>query len=203
MPPRHPTLLQRDDTLLLVIDMQEPFLRGIPDRAALARNVNLLISGGRVLQIPIIASAQYQGRMGGFIPEVAQHLPDYCSPVNKLCFSCGASDELSAAIADTGRRQVLICGVETHICVCQTALDLAAAGYQTHVAADSVSSRSELTHHIALERLRAAGIILTTAESALYELLHQAATPEFKQILTLVKQAAEFDHEQRIPRPGI
>ena len=187
---RHPQLLRAEQTLLLVIDMQEPFLRKIQRSRDLYRHVDLLLDIARILEIPVIATVQYSDRMGGIVPRVYQKLPSVSRPpLDKLCFSCSGDEEIAARIAESGRKQILICGVETHICVSQTALDLLTASYQVHVAADSVSARSESTHQIGLDRMRRAGVTVTSAEAAIYELLYQAGTPQFKEALRLIKEA--------------
>ncbi len=188
---RHPHLLRAADTLLVVIDMQEPFLREILDRKRVLRNTEFLIEASTILGIPIIATVQYAERMGGLIKEVAERIPPTCAPLDKLCFSCAGDVAFTKAVSEIGRSQVLISGVETHICVCQTALDLLDQGFQVHVAADSVSSRAESTHKIGLEKMRQAGAILTSAEGAIYELLYAAGTPQFKEILRLVKGSGQ------------
>jgi nicotinamidase-related amidase len=186
---RHPHILRREDTLLVVVDMQEPFLRGIHDRERLLGNVRLLIQAAAILNVPILPTVQYAERMGGIVPEVTEAFPDFasCVPVNKLCFSCAGAEGIGEGIASFDRRQLLLCGVETHICVSQTALDLAAQGYQVHVAADAVSARSLEKHKLGMERMRDSAVLPCAAEAAVYELLREAGTPEFKAILTLVK----------------
>ena len=186
---RHPHILRREDTLLVVIDMQEPFLRGIHDRERLVQNVRLLIEAAAVLQVPVIPTVQYAERMGGVVPEITQAFRDFtaCRPVDKMCFSCTGAAGFLDGITASGRRQLLLCGVETHICVSQTALDLASQGYQVHVAADAVSARSLEKHKLGMERMRDSAVLPCAAEAAVYELLREAGTPEFKAILTLVK----------------
>lgn len=185
---RHPHVLCREDTLLVVVDMQEPFLRGIHDRERLTDNVRLLVQSAAILGVPILPTVQYAERMGGLVPEIADVLPDPGAlPLDKLCFSCASSDDFLALFAATERRQVLLCGVETHICISQTALDLSYAGSQVHVAADAVSSRSLEKHKLGMERMRDSAVLPCAAEAAVYELLREAGTPEFKAILKLVK----------------
>lgn len=186
---RHPALLGRDTSVLVVVDMQEPFLNAIHGRDALTANVLLLTHAARILGIPTIATLQYASRMGGVVPEVAEALGTEAAsgPLDKMCFSCGGSDEFLSALAATGREQVLLCGVETHICVSQTAHDLLSAGSQVHVAADAVSSRTLEKHKLGMERIRDAGVKPCAAEAAVYEWLREAGTPEFKEILKLVK----------------
>jgi nicotinamidase-related amidase len=110
--------------------------------------------------------------------------------VAKMAFSGGACGEIFAAWRDAGVERVVVCGIETHVCVAQTAIDLMAAGYQTFVAADAVGSRSHVDHEIALRRLESSGAAITTVEAALFEWCERAGTPEFRQISALVKEAA-------------
>jgi len=186
---RHPHVLRREDTLLVVVDMQEPFLRGIHDRERLIGNVRLLIEAAAVMQVPVIPTVQYAERMGGVVPEIMQAFPDFsaCVSVDKMCFSCAGADGFLEGIASFGRRQILLCGVETHICVSQTALDLASQGYQVHVAADAISARSLEKHKLGMERMRDSAVLPCAAEAAVYEMLREAGTPEFKAVLALVK----------------
>jgi len=185
---RHPHILRRADTLLVVVDMQEPFLRVMHERERLTDNVRLLVQTAAVLGVPVLATLQYAERMGGLVPEVAALMPESPpDPLDKLCFSCAGSPEFMAALAEAGRRQIVLCGVETHICVSQTALDLVSQGYQVHVAADAVSARSLEKHKLGMERMRDSAVLPCAAEAAVYELLAVAGTPEFKAILPLVK----------------
>lgn len=184
---RHPHILRRDDTVLVVVDMQEPFLRGIHERDQLIARVGLLVEAAKALSVPVLATTQYAARMGSFVDEIACLLPAESSPIDKLAFSCAGSEAFLTALQVQNRTQVLLCGVETHICVGQTALDLSARGWQTHVAADAVSSRSLETHKLGMERMRDSGVLPCAAEAAVYELLREAGTPEFKAILSLVK----------------
>lgn len=186
---RHPHILRREDALLVVVDMQEPFLRGIHDRERLVQNVRLLIEAAVVMQVPVIPTTQYAERMGGIVPEITQASRDFaaCVPIDKMCFSCAGTAGFLEGIASFGRRQILLCGVETHICVSQTALDLVHRGCQVHVAADAVSARSLEKHKLGMERMRDSAVVPCAAEAAVYELLREAGTPEFKAILKLVR----------------
>ena len=192
---RHPALLNRDDSVLVVVDMQEPFLSVMHGRDALVAHVVLLICAARVLQIPVLTTVQYAERMGGVIAAVTDAMsypptnPEESTAlaIDKLCFSCAGSEEFLAALTATNKKQVLVCGVETHICVSQTAHDLLHAGFHVNVAADAVSSRTLEKHKLGMERIRDAEIKPCAAESAVYEWLYKAGTPEFKEILKLVK----------------
>lgn len=188
MSSRHPYILDRDTSALVVVDMQEPFLGVIHERERLTANVLLLCRGAAILGVPVLATVQYAARMGGIVADIASALPaGDAAAIDKLCFSCGGSDAFLEALEATGRRQVVLCGVETHICVSQTAHDLLHAGYQVHVAADAVSSRSLEKHKLGMERIRDAGARPCAAEAAVYEWLREAGTTEFKEILKLVR----------------
>ncbi len=184
---RHPHILDRSQAVLVVIDMQEPFLNVMYERGRLIANVRLLVATAVRLNIPIVPTTQYAERMGGVAGELLQSLRSALPPADKLCFSCVGADGFSESLAALERRQVLLCGVETHICVSQTALDLTQQGYQVHVAADAVSSRTLEKHKLGMERMRDSGVLPCAAEAAVYELLREAGTPEFKVILPLVK----------------
>jgi len=183
---RHPYILSRQNTLLVVVDMQEPFLRGIHEPGRLVANVRLLTQAAAILQVPVLSTTQYAQRMGGLVPEIAETLPSESVPLDKLCFSCVGAEGFLDGVASFGRSQILLCGVETHICVSQTALDLVHHAYQVHVAADAVSSRTLERHNLGMERMRDSAVLPCAAEAAVYELLGEAGTPEFKSVLPLV-----------------
>lgn len=184
---RHPCLLRPDDTKLLVIDLQEPFLRHVREREEVVANAATLIRAAAVLLVPVAATLQNEEKMGGVVPEIASLLPASCPTFGKMSFSALGSEPFAHRLRYSGRRQVLLCGVETHICVSQTAHDLMSAGYQVHVAADATSSRRKDDAKLALRRLERAGAIITTTEAAIYELLYEAGTEQFREVLKLVK----------------
>lgn len=178
-------LLRADDVVLVVVDMQEPFLRNLFERERVVRNVCMLLDGARALQLPIIATTQYAERMGGVLPEVQERLGD--APVlDKLTFSCW-DEPFRQEMERTGRKQALLCGAEAHICVSQTAHDLLAAGYQVHLTEEAVSSRSEANARLGFAKMRQSGVIPASVESALYEMLGRAGTPAFREILKIIK----------------
>ncbi|MCS6950133.1 MAG: hydrolase [bacterium] len=184
---RHPQILRADRSVLVVVDMQEPFLRYVHERERVIQQCRLLVQSASVLKVPVIATLQYAQRMGGIIPEIAEVLPESSEPIDKMCFSCYGSDPFRAALMASERSQVVLCGVEAHICVTQTALDAQEGGFQVHVVQDAVSSRARENWQVAMERLRHAGVVVTCAESVVYEWLVQAGTDEFRQILQWVK----------------
>ena len=187
VPRHHPQLLQPEHTLLLVVDMQEPFLRNLFEADRVTANVCKLIQGMKTLRVPIVASVQNQKAMGEVIPEVKKLLPPMLPAFDKMTFSCLGSSGISSEISRSGRKQIVLCGVESHICISQTALGLLAASYQVHVVADAVSSRSEENWRGGLDRMRQSGALITSIEGALYELLNEAGTSDFKAILEIVK----------------
>ena len=186
-PKNHPHLLHADNTVVVIIDMQEPFLRGIYEPERVEANVRALARGANALRLPIIATTQYAEKMGGVIASVKSLLPVQLPPFDKLTFSAMGSPSFVSELRRTGRKQVLLCGVESHICVNQTAHDMIAAEYQVHVVTDAVSSRAEANWRLGLEKMRLARAMPTSVEAALYELLHEAGTPEFREILEIVK----------------
>ena len=181
----HPHLLRVDDAVLVVIDMQEPFVRHLFAPERVIRNVCMLLEGAKALELPVIATTQYAERMGGILPQVQERLG--AAPVlDKMTFSCW-DEPFRQEIARSGRRQVILCGAEAHICVSQTAHDLLAAGYQVHVVEEAVSSRSDTNERLGLAKMRQSGVIPASVESALYEMLGRAGTPAFKEILKIIK----------------
>lgn len=188
MPPPPSPLLHCESTLLVVVDMQEKLLSVMHNPAALTANVLLLVRSAAVLGVPVLATTQNAARLGGLSPQVAAALPPGVpAPLDKLSFSCMADTPFADALTHSGRHQIVLCGLETHICVAQTALDLVQRGWQAHVAADAVSSRTVEKHKLGMERVRDGGALPCAAEAAVYELLGAAGTPAFRQILPLVK----------------
>ena len=184
--PRSPELMNRDDTALLVVDMQEKLVRLIPRHVPLVWNVGRLIDGAKILGLPVLATEQYPQGLGPTSPELAARL----GPIPpKLAFSCGECGELFEELGRKGIHRILVCGIETHVCVQQTVHDLLAAGFRVYLAVDAVGARGQLDYEIALRRMDSAGATLTTVEAALFEWCDVAGTPEFKQISNLVKQS--------------
>jgi nicotinamidase-related amidase len=176
------TRLERDRTALLVVDVQEGFRPVIEGFEAVARCTATLVQGAQVLGVPVLVTEQYPKGLGPTVPEVAEHL-DGVERIEKTVFSAPDADGFDLA----GRDQVVVCGIEAHICVMQSALALLDRDLQVQVAADAVSSRAKLDREVGLERVREAGAGITTVETALFELLGAAGTPEFKDVQRLVK----------------
>jgi nicotinamidase-related amidase len=172
---------------VLVVDVQERLLSAMPPEtlARVLKYSKAMIQGGRELGMPVLCTEQYPKGLGATHPELRELLPS--PPLAKMHFSCGADPACAAALEKTGRRQVIIVGMETHVCVFQTARDLVERGYDVHVCADAVVSRTEEHRTRGLDLCREAGATVTLAETALFDLLHVAGTPEFKKVSALVK----------------
>lgn len=181
-----PPALNTDNTVLLVIDLQERLFPVMHEKEKLLRNVIKLVQGAKVLEIPIILTEQYPKGLDPTIPEIKTLIPNI-KPVEKVCFNCCDENTFNKALEALKRNQVLIAGIEAHICVYQTAMALARAGYEVQVVGDGVSSRDPENKLAALSRMSAAGISQTTMEMALFELLKAAKGDKFKQISNIVK----------------
>jgi nicotinamidase-related amidase len=179
-------LLTTDKAALVVIDIQERLFPVMHEKEELLRHVVKLIKGAQVLEIPIILTEQYPRGLGPTLPEIRELLPDV-RPIEKVVFNCCEEAAFCRALETLKRKQVLISGIEAHICVCQTAVALKRAGYEVQVVADGVSSRKNEDKLVALFKMGAAGINITTMEMALFELLKVARGDKFKQISNIVK----------------
>jgi nicotinamidase-related amidase len=180
--------LDPEQCALIVIDIQEKLLPPIFEKERLLRNSQLLIRMAGVLKMPTLLSTQYSKGLGSTVPEVASLLPD-TSPIEKQVFSCFGSDVFCATLKRLPgtRNTVVLCGMESHICVAQTALAALREGYVVHVASDAVSSRTEWNWKIGLERMRAAGAVISSTEMVIYEALRSSGTSAFKGMLQYLK----------------
>lgn len=179
-------LLARASSRLLIVDVQEKLLPAIPARDQLIANCAKLIEGAKILGVPVSATEQYPQGLGSTTPKLATQLG---AAASKVRFSCAEVLDWGTAAEQTDQRfQVVVAGMEAHVCVLQTVLDLLALGYQVFVPADGIASRKELDHQVALERMTSCGATIVTVESVLFEWCEVAGTPEFKQISQLIKQ---------------
>ena len=181
--------LDRKQTLLAVIDIQEKFSSVVHRFDEVQRNVDRLIRGCHLLGVPFALTEQYPKGLGHTTPELQQSITETYAvkPVEKICFSSHGCAEFAEQLQRAGRKQILLAGIEAHVCIWQTALDLLDAGYEVQIVADAVSSRSAENREIALRRLEQEGAKLTSTEMALFEMTVQAGTAEFKEISKLVK----------------
>jgi nicotinamidase-related amidase len=179
-------MLNADNTLLLIIDMQGNMAQGMADRAPLFENIVRLIRGIRIFDIPIVITEHLPEKLGTTVPEIAGLLPGV-SALPKETFSCCADEHFSRILTAHNRRQILVAGIEAHICVYQTAADLIRAGYETHLVADAVSSRTPRNREIGIGRLRDEGAKLASTEMVLFELLKEAGAPGAREIFGIVR----------------
>ena len=175
-------MLERDRTALVVVDVQEAFRTAVAEFDAVAHGAAILIQGARALGVPVIATEQYPKGLGATVAEVSVHL-DGVAPLAKTAFSACRAEGFDLG----GRDQALVCGIEAHVCVSQTAHELLDRGVQVHVAEDAVSSRTAANRRLGLRKMEDSGAIRTSVEAALFELLGEAGTPEFKAVQALVK----------------
>ncbi len=179
-------MLSINNTALTIIDIQTKLWNVMFEKEALLNSAQKLIKGIQVLGLPIVLTEQNPRGLGPTAPELAQLLTAVPA-LPKMCFSCGDDAAFRVALETLKRRQILVCGIEAHICVYQTALELLAAGYEVYVVADVVSSRSAQNRDVALSRLQSEGVKLTTTEMALFELLRTAENPNFKEISRIIR----------------
>lgn len=179
-------MLEIANTSLVIVDVQGKLAQLMFEKEELFFNLQRIIQGALLLEIPILWNEQYPEGLGPTIPQVADLLEGQ-KPYTKKIFSCCGSKDFMAQLAASKRKQVLLVGIETHVCVYQTAQDLINAGYEVQVVADAVSSRTEQNKEIGLERMREVGAGLTSVETCLFELMHTAEHPQFKAISKLVK----------------
>lgn len=184
---RSSDLMSRDDTALLVVDVQEKLIPLVRGQATIVWNIRRLIDGAKALGVTAFATEQYPRALGPTVSPLVELFDDV---PEKLSFSCGGCEPFTTRLKASERYKVLITGVETHVCVQQTALDLMTDGYQVYLAIDAVGARHELDHTTALRRLETCGANLTTTEAALFEWCEVAGTKEFKQISSLAKEKA-------------
>jgi len=174
------------ETVALVVDIQEKLFPYINNHNSLQTNCEILLSGLNVLNIPIVVTEQYPKGLGPTINSIKSLIKDF-GPIEKLSFSCCGEQKFLDVLHDYGKRNVIIFGIETHVCVLQTVIDLIERGYHPVIIEDCVSSRKSSDRETALKRMAREGVIITTYESILFELCEVAGTDQFKQISKLVK----------------
>ena len=180
--------LEADRCALVVIDIQEKLLPPIFQKEQLIRNTQLLIRAAGILQMPSLMTTQYAKGLGQTVPEIAALLPEG-EAIDKQLFSCFGSDAFCSLLKRLPgqRNTLLLCGMESHICVTQTALAALREGYLVHVASDAVSSRTEWNWKIGLSRMGAAGAVISSTEMMIYELMRSSGSPAFRELLPYLK----------------
>lgn len=180
--------LRRAETSLLVVDVQERLLPAMFEAERVVRHGALLARAARRLNVPIVVTEQYPEKLGPTAAPLREAIGEF-APIPKMLFSACTDETMQSlnALRESGRTSILLCGLETHVCVTQSALDLREAGFTVFVAQDAVSSRYESDKKVGLERMRGAGAILCSTEMAVFELLREAGTPDFKALLPFIK----------------
>ena len=184
---RSPELMSAGDTALVVIDVQEKLMPAINDVERVERSIRDLLDAASLLGVRVVATEQYPQGLGPTVTPVYERLGDV-EPAEKKSFSCAACGELFEGLIQSGISKLLLCGVEAHVCVQQTALDLMGTGWKIFIAADAVGSRRPFDREIALRRLADSGATITTTESAIFEWCGGADHPQFKAVSSLVRQ---------------
>jgi len=179
-------LISREGTALIVIDVQEKLFPHIYGRGDVVRNICRLIRFAKIVGMPIILTEQYPKGLGKTIPEIKELTPGI-KPIEKIEFSCFRTPIFEDALRRLNVKTLIIVGIETHICVSQTAIEGLSRGYKVCVIGDAVSSRRLEDKIIGIERMRQSGVIISSTEMVIYEILGRAGTPEFKEVLKLVK----------------
>jgi len=179
-------MLQKEKAVLVVVDVQGKLATLMHKKERLFENVIRMIKGARALEIPIIWTEQLPDKLGPTAPEIVEALGD-AKPVVKKTFSCCGHDQFLYRLDSLNRKQVLLVGIETHVCVYQTAIDMLESGLEVHLVKDAVSSRIKGNYRLGVERIKDAGAKLTCVEMALFEMLKVAEGEQFKQIIQIVK----------------
>ncbi len=178
--------LEQDATALVVVDVQGKLASLMHQRTQLYQHLGLCIQAADLLELPILWVEQYPQGLGPTVPEVRQWLGDR-SPLVKNSFSCCGEPAFNQALEASGRRQIVLTGIEAHVCVYQTAVDLLARGYTVQVNQDAISSRHPDNRQLGLARMQAAGALITSSEMLLFELMRSSAHPQFRAVSALLK----------------
>ncbi len=178
--------LEKEKTGLLIIDVQEKLMQVMGQRQRVADNITKLVLLSKLFDFPVILTEQYPKWLGPTLPEVAESLPA-CQPISKLHFNCCDVDAFIDRLDSEGLRNVIITGVESHICVFQTCVSILERGYRVHVPQDAVDSRTDENWRVGLDLMKQAGAVITSTETVIYQILKKAGTKEFKQMLKVIK----------------
>ena len=179
-------MLESKTTILVIIDVQGKLAQIMHDREDLVKNLQILISGAKLLEIPIIWMEQLPDKLGPTIPEIQELLPDI-EPIVKDVFSCARNEEFNGRLQELHGHDIILAGIESHVCVYQTAMDLLGQDFTVHVAADAVSSRTDSNKQLGLERMLLEGVVQTSVEMVLFELQSVATGDRFRKLAKLIK----------------
>ena len=183
----HPSILDKNKTALIVVDLQEAFRTVINDFPMIVERTSIAVRGFHILGVPILVTEQYPKGLGKTAEEIYYSLPDNQEFIEKTAFSSCGANSLIEKLNEIGAKQIVLCGLETHICVSQTAHDLLDKGFQVHLLSDCIASRNVHDKHTGINKMTANGVILSCVEMALFELMRDAKHEKFKEIQSLVK----------------
>lgn len=183
----HPKILDRSNCALVVIDVQEAFRNVIPQFSSIVPRISTAINGFQLLEVPVLVTEQYPKGLGPTAEEITLSLPDDLERIEKTAFSAGGVETFAKKLDDLDISQVVLCGVETHVCVNQTAHDLLDAGFEVHILTDCVASRFEHDKEAGLSKMYASGVEPSSVEMALFELIRDSTDKQFKEIQALIK----------------
>ncbi|MBI5074123.1 MAG: hydrolase [Nitrospirae bacterium] len=179
-------MLKKDDSLLVIVDIQERLAVAMTEKERVVANTLHLIESARLLGVPLLITEQYPRGLGPTVPEVRNAVQSY-APIEKITFSCCGEKFFMEAVQETEKKQIILVGMETHVCVLQTCIDLLREGYDVHVVSDAICSRTKQNYKTALEYMRDAGAVITCTETVLFQLLVKAGTEEFKTLSKRIK----------------
>lgn len=179
-------MLRTEDAVLVVVDVQGKLAQLMSDKETVFANIQRMIRGAQVLAVPILWAEQLPDKLGPTIPEISCLMLDL-QPIPKTSFSCAGNPRFVTALEELNRKQVLIVGIEAHVCVYQTAVDLAEAGYSVEVVEDAIASRIATNRSVGVRKMAASGVGLTSTEMALFELMGDADHPAFREVQAVIK----------------
>ena len=179
-------ILEKEGTGLVIVDIQDKLMPVIEQRERVARNVIMLIHLAKLFNLPLLLTEQHSKWLGSTVLEIREVLPEH-KPIEKIDFNCCAVDLFNSSLDGLGLKNIILTGVESHICIMQTCMGLIDKGYQVHVPQDAVGSRREENRQVGLELMRGAGAVITSTETVIYQILQRAGTKEFREMLKLVK----------------
>lgn len=182
-----PRRVDAENAVLVIVDVQEAFRKAIPDHALITSRIAMAVRGFRLLDVPVIVTEQYPIGLGRTVEELLLTLPDDLEPIEKSTFSAYEEPAFVEDLSTAGRKQIILCGVETHVCVNQTAHDLLANGYEVHLLTDCVASRFEADRAAGLQKMIASGAVPSSVEMALFEALRDSKHHKFKQVQAEIK----------------
>jgi len=178
--------INKDDSALVIVDIQERLAVVMSEREKVIRNTLHLMEAAKLLQLPVIVTEQYPQGLGPTVSEIREALPSY-EPIEKLAFSCCGEPGFMKALESTGKKKIILCGMETHVCVLQTCIGSLREGYTVHAASDAICSRSKENFKTGIQFMRDAGAVITGTETVLFQLLERAGTEEFKALTKRIK----------------